>query len=50
MDKDDILAAIRRTTQANGGSPLGRERFESITGIRRSASPLRRLPEKRRMV
>ena len=34
MDKADILAEIKRTAQENGGKPLGRERFESETGIK----------------
>jgi hypothetical protein len=34
MQKDDILAEIRRTAQENGGKPLGVARFEQVTGIR----------------
>lgn len=34
MQKDDIIAEIRRTAQENGGKPLGVARFEQVTGIR----------------
>ncbi|HLZ14603.1 MAG TPA: GIY-YIG nuclease family protein [Candidatus Saccharimonadales bacterium] len=34
MQREDILAEIRRTARENGGKPLGRERFERITGIK----------------
>ncbi len=34
MQKEDILAEIRRTAQENSGIPLGRERFEHTTGIK----------------
>lgn len=34
MQREDILAEIRRTTQENGGKPLGTGRFEQETGIR----------------
>ncbi len=36
MDKDHILLEIKRTTEENGGAPLGVERFEKETGIKRS--------------
>lgn len=34
MDKETILAEIRRTAAENGGTPLGRDRFKTATGIR----------------
>jgi len=34
MQKEDILAEIRRTAQENGGKPLGYKQFEYITGIK----------------
>lgn len=37
MDKARIISEIRRTAEANGGSPLGRERFQQTTGIKESA-------------
>jgi hypothetical protein len=33
MEKNDILAEIRRTAQENGGAPVGQRRFEQLTGI-----------------
>lgn len=33
MTREEILEAIRRTAADNGGRPLGRSRFEHITGI-----------------
>lgn len=35
MTKLRILKEIQRTTQANGGKPLGKIEFESETGIKR---------------
>jgi hypothetical protein len=36
MDRQHILAEIRRTTNENGGRPLGKERFARETGISES--------------
>lgn len=36
MNKDHILKEIKRTAQANGGVPLGQERFLRETGIKKS--------------
>ncbi len=30
MDREDILNAIRKTADANGGKPLGRRRFADM--------------------
>ncbi len=35
MDRDTIIAEIKRTAAENGGKPLGRERFVAETGIRK---------------
>ena len=34
MDRDIIIAEIKRTAAENGGKPLGRERLQAETGIR----------------
>jgi len=34
MTKEEILAEIRRTTEENGGKPLGVDRFRQATGIK----------------
>lgn len=36
MDKAEILAAIQRCAEENGGVPVGRERFAALTGITES--------------
>jgi len=33
MQREEIIAAIQRTTEDNGGRPLGKTRFERATGI-----------------
>lgn len=34
MDREDILDAMRRTAEENGGKPLGMARFERAAGVR----------------
>ena len=34
MQKEEILAEIRRTAKENGGKPVGKVRFERTTGIK----------------
>ena len=34
MDKDFILAEIKRTAEQNGGAPLGHRKFAKLTGIK----------------
>jgi Meiotically Up-regulated Gene 113 (MUG113) protein len=34
MQKEEILAEIKRTAKENGGKPIGKVRFERITGIK----------------
>lgn len=36
MEREEILAEVRRTADANGGRPLGRTRFAEATGINES--------------
>jgi hypothetical protein len=36
MDKNQILAEIRRTATENGGVPLGVDRFSNVTGMKES--------------
>src|SRR5688572_23610009 len=36
MSKNHILEEIKRTAEANGGTPLGKQRFLTETGIRES--------------
>ena len=35
MDKDFILAGIKRTAERNGGAPLGQNKFAKLTGIKK---------------
>lgn len=35
MNRETIIAEIKRTAAVNGGKPLGRERFQAETGIRK---------------
>ena len=37
MNKNDILAEVRRTAAENGGTPLGSQAFSTVTGIKRAA-------------
>ncbi len=37
VEKEDILQEIRRQAAINDGVPLGKERFEAVTGIKQSA-------------
>ncbi len=36
MQKEYIIAEIKRTTQQNSGIPLGKEKFSKVTGIKQS--------------
>ena len=36
MNKDHIISEIVRTTEENNGKPLGTQRFERVTGIKKS--------------
>jgi hypothetical protein len=36
VDREEILAEIRRTADENGGKPLGRMRFQNASGIGKS--------------
>jgi hypothetical protein len=37
VEKTKIISEIKRTALENGGVPLGIERFQTVTGIRKTA-------------
>ena len=45
MNKDHIISEIVRTTEENNGKPLGTQRFERVTGIKKSYGVILRLPD-----